>query len=468
VDSLDKKVEANFEEIKNLISGLYSVIDKVQATKVTTASRENNDVEDDQSLQRSASVEDLELNIDAATENPEDLLNTTAHFGLGDGVRKGAKNIRRGTNFGVTYDHFGPGSQKGVSRIIQKQDFSGKLKKLEIGAYCDHMRALRDFEEETGVEVRLVSTLSLQIKNSLVFESESRPKTKEKRHPRDRGPFALEDLSKMSNEEVDFFCRLYMRPVDRAQFLDILARRVKFWLPDGFKPGLYNWPPQYFAYMVYSEEFKRMFLTLAIEEMPDYAEKVPLVDSKEDGLVGQFRKGLPKFFADFFFKLLPKPATRNGKWNDFLAFLKAFNDVCHNTNRDYAKVRAFMSMYNEQGAVESGKLRSLSLYSQQDPDEVLDGDPLVLTSADLEEERDDAVFFALHNIEKSIPTMATRGLEKMAAKPGCWVQAVSANCVKGSACRFSHNPADLRAKVKEISHQIAASPFKSLETSDME
>jgi hypothetical protein len=269
-----------------------------------------------------------------------------------------------------------------VTRIIQKEDFKGVLKKLEIRAYVDHLTAITEFKDVNGngVSVNLLATLSRNVKEVLIY------------HVRQEYPELGVDrkwLSGLSEEEVDQLCRRVMRPATKADFLDILARKVTYWAPDGLKPGIFNFQQQFTSYQNYAEEFRKMYILMSFEGEYDFLSedpmkpkklfdmsRVPEVDSKDEGLIAYFRKGLPKQWADHFFKLLPKPPGQpnmKGRLNGLISL----SFLIMNGHRIYCEhVKRFLNLYGNSDQPSGGRFKSISEYAQhEDP---LDGNPTIM------------------------------------------------------------------------------------------
>ena len=345
-----------------------------------------------------------------------------------------------------------------IARIVQKKDFEMVLKKLEIGAYCDHISAMHDFEEANGIKVNLISTFSLNLKDNLVFDC------------RERGDAFMDraKLSKKSNEEVDIICRESMRPETRADFLTLFAKHVVYWVPDSFKPGFFNFVQQYNSYQNYSEKARKMYLLMSFHGEKEgqislfKSEKVPECDVKDVGMIDCFKKGLPHKWADHFFKLLPKP--KGGKWQNFLDFLDALNKLTFNEYKIYTKhVRRFFTLYDDRTIV-GGKLKALSEYAaEEDP---MDGNPMVITQSEYEERVEEEVFYALYSLGvPGVPTMSTHKFGNRSPdtkKLACYHMAIHGSCPKGAECKFSHDRIELRAKARELHKQISISPFFSV------
>ena len=360
-----------------------------------------------------------------------------------------------------------------VTRIIQKEDFKGVLKKLEIRAYVDHLTAITEFKDVNGngVSVNLLSTLSRNVKEILIY------------HVRNEYPKLGADrkwLSTLDEDQVDQLCRRVMRPATKADFLDILAKKVTYWAPDGFKPGIFSFQQQFASYQNYAEEFRKMYILMSFEGEYDFLSedqtkpkklfdisRVPEVDSKDEGLIAYFRKGLPKHWADHFFKLLPKPPGQPNmkgpaRWSSFLEFLNKMNELCHQESRCYSEhVRRFLNLYgnSEQNAL--GRFKSISEYANDD--EPLDGDPKIMSLVDYSESVTEEVTAVLHSL--GVPTMGTQKFDQdksgKPAKLACWSMVMNNECPNGRDCRFSHDRADLQAKAREIAKQISKSPHFS-------
>jgi hypothetical protein len=357
-----------------------------------------------------------------------------------------------------------------VSRIIQKEDFKGILKKLDIRAYVDHLTAINDFKDVNGngVSVNLLSTLSRNVKDVLIYHVRQEYPTKEV----DR-----RWLSRLTEDQVDQLCRRVMRPATKADFLDVLAKKVTYWTPDGFKPGIFNFQQQFTSYQNYAEEFRKMYVLMAFEQDYDFlsdkskrlfdADKVPEVDAKEEGLITYFRKGLPKHWADHFFKLLPKPkapAQMKGvaKWSNFLEFLNKMNALCHQESRIYnEQVRRFLNLYGNSDQPSGGRFKSISEYAQhEDP---LDGNPTIMSLTEYSDSVKEEVATVLHSL--GVPTMGTQKVDQQKTgkqvRLACWSMVMNNECPNGRDCRFSHDKADLQAKAREIAKQISKSPHFS-------
>ena len=357
-----------------------------------------------------------------------------------------------------------------IPRFIQTEEFNTVISKLTPKIYSDLLTKIHEYKEKRdyAVEVKLSSCLSRNLKDTLVYESIHYYEMKTfdgSNKPLFRA-IKLSDMGIMDFDEIDLLCRLSMRPSNAAEFIRTMRTCVNFYLPDGFKEGVFNFGILYSSTQNYIEESRKYYTLMSFDPDRRYMDftVLPPVDEKNTGLVECFREGIPKTWADNIFQLLPKPKEK--KWIKYLDFLAAVSKVCFEEYKIYSThVKRFLTMFDDKPprtyGVAAGKLRSISDYAtDEDP---LDGNPIVMSLSDLEDIMDFEVGAALQALSgPGVPTMATScfGAQQTDIKMlGCVTMVLHGTCSKGSACMFSHDTPELQAKAKEIHKQLSASPY---------
>jgi len=347
-----------------------------------------------------------------------------------------------------------------ITRTVTKKDWDHKLTKFTISNYLALITSANEYTESTGVPVNLVSALSRSIKDQICFDSRERHRWKPSRYTE----VTRENLSRLSYTEVDLLCRLSLRPASKADFLHKISSHKVWWEPEGFKPGIFNFRTQVASYLDYSEEFRRAFLLISFYGDSSHFEAslVPETDQKDFGLIDTFKKGIPKKFSGFIFRMLVRP--QGGKWIKFIVFLDAFNDLVFKANKNYNEnVVPFFALYEEKMVTGGGSMRTLSAYPMSE--EPVDGNPLVFSAAEYEEELEAYTFSYLSAMTvPGVPTMSTHKFGAQGSdgkKLPCYKMALTGMCPNGTDCKYSHARYDLQLKARELKKAVDASPYLS-------
>lgn len=348
-----------------------------------------------------------------------------------------------------------------IARVIQSEDFNKVLSKLDWRSYMTHRRDIQIFQERNayGVEVNLLASLSQNVRGIILNDCRTRNAmgVTFKRLGGDF-PESAEEMVRLDFSSLDVLIRLSMRPPNKVEFLAVLQRNVHYWLPEGFKPGLLNFTVQYNAYQNFTEDFRKLYCWMSFDGEPEWdASLLPEVDSKEKSLIKCYKKLLPEELAEHFFTLLPKRDKKEKHWKNFLEFLAAMDQVWHSAYSSYrSNVIPFINLYHgPQQQHRGGVLKTLSEYFSES-EEILDGNPLVFTTEELESVRTDAIFSALYALGPE--------QHKNTAKPEqfpCIKTIMQGSCPDRASCKFSHDPAALRVKAAAMFRDLKKSPYLS-------
>ena len=356
-------------------------------------------------------------------------------------------------------------SERTIARVIQSEDFNKVMSKLDWRAYMTHRRDIQIFQERNayGVGVNLLASLGQNVRGIILNDCRTRNAMGITfKRLGTNFPESAEEMVRLDFSSLDALIRLSMRPPNKVEFLAVLQRNVNFWLPEGFKPGLLNFTTQYHSYQNFTEDFRKLYCWMSFDGEPEWeASLLPEVDSKDKSLVKCYKKLLPEELAEHFFTLLPKRDKKEKYWKNFPEFLTAMDQVWHSAYTSYrSNVIPFINLYHgAQQQHRGGVLKTLSEYFAES-EEILDGDPFVVSAED--PERIDAIFSALHAFggdPHKIPKHAEQ-LKKTEQFP-CIKTIMQGSCPDRASCKFSHDPAALRAKAAAMHRDLIKSPFFS-------
>ena len=298
----------------------------------------------------------------------------------------------------------------------------------------------------------LLSTLVESVRNTIMNDSRMRNKNKQKFLSNDNKPFPTkwQELVLLDFQQLDVLLRLSMRPANKVDFIATLRKNVRYWEPPDFKAGILNFPQQYNSYQHFTEDVRLIYTWMAFVDEPEYDKSLlPDVDGggKEHSLVKTFREMLPES-SKHFFTLMPKPEGRY--WKDFIPFLDAMDKTWHEQFAAYRDhVTPFINMFHgPQQQHNGGHLKKLSDYFAED-DDILDGDPIVISQAELEQlQRSELELNSLKSDLNALYAFPADG-HKSSQKPEplpCFQKLFKGSCPNQATCKFVHDEAFLRQK----------------------
>ena len=460
---MDQKMDALMEMVKKLstkesASGVRDPEAEKANSATVTVAEERPTIDDEVLSQFSDSGESKQLEIADHFKTP----------GLFVGDRK--KPARKESGLFIddeqrrlaSLEAKGFSSDRTIARVIQSEDFNKVMSKLDWRTYMTHRRDIQIFQERNayGVGVNLLASLGQNVRGIILNDCRTRNAMGITfKRLGTKFPESAEEMVRLDFSSLDALIRLSMRPPNKVEFLAVLQRNVHYWLPEGFKPGLLNFTVQYNAYQNFTEDFRKLYCWMSFDGEPEWdSQLLPEVDAKEKSLIKCYKKLLPEELGEHFFTMLPKREKKDKYWKNFIEFLNAMDQVWHAAYSSYrSNVVPFINLYHgPQQQHRGGVLKTLSEYFSES-EEIIDGNPLIVTMEGLESVRTDAIFSALYALGPE-PHKTTQKPEQFP----CIKMIMQGSCPNRDSCKFSHDPAALRVKAVAMFRDLKKSPFLSV------